>query len=160
MNRTQQFYAHPSYVGGNFPVYSGSRRQRGGSVFGSALRNILPDKSTVGKAVGQQLLGYVSDVARDVMQGQSIGDAMKERAKERAASALSKGVKQISHMAGQAIARKLKRPAPTPVSRPAKRRRVAPPAPPRRRRVMKRRPRVSMQKRMPRLRHRPRGRLF
>ena len=113
MNRTHDFYSRPSYVGGiSFPVYSGSRRQRGGSIFGSALRQILPDGATVKKALGRQVMGFVGDVAKDVMAGESIGDAMKERAKERAADILSEGVKKMSNMAGQAITRNLKRKRP------------------------------------------------
>ena len=37
MDSTRDFYSKPSYVGGaSFPVYSGSRRQVGGRIFGSS----------------------------------------------------------------------------------------------------------------------------
>ena len=153
MNRTHDFYSRPSYVGGTgFPVYSGSRRQRGGSIFGATLRQVLPDGATVKKAVGKQVLGFVGDVAKDVMRGESAGDALKNCAKERAAGILSKGVKNLSGIAGKAIARQLKKSAPSNQHRPAKRRRFAPPPrrrrqlPPPRRRPKSHRRHVSMQK--------------
>ena len=43
-DRTAAFYSGPSYTfrGAGFPVYSGSRRQRGGSILGALARNVLP----------------------------------------------------------------------------------------------------------------------
>ena len=40
MDHTAAFYSRPSYVGGAGPIFSGARRQRGGSVFG-ALKSIV-----------------------------------------------------------------------------------------------------------------------
>ena len=54
MNPTAQFYAQPSYRGGiNFPVYTGSRRQAGGSVFGVVKRAVVPILKTAGKEAGK-----------------------------------------------------------------------------------------------------------
>ena len=58
MDPTAQFYARPSYVGGiNFPVYTGSRRQTGGSVFGAIKRAVVPTLKSAGKEMGKQTLG-------------------------------------------------------------------------------------------------------
>ena len=119
MNRTHQFYARPSYVGGSFPVYSGSRRHRGGSIFGATKPFFIPDAGTIKKvaeflpnaikkAADRQTNEYVSGVTQDVMNGESIADSLKERA----GKLLTKGVKTLTRMAGKAIANKRRRPPP------------------------------------------------
>ena len=51
MDDTLAFYSRPSteYRGGGFPVFAGSRRQRGGGIFGSLKRFFLPIAKNVGK---------------------------------------------------------------------------------------------------------------
>ena len=92
MDRAQHFYSRPSYVGGSFPVYSGSRRQSGGSVFGAIGRSVAPAASTIGKTLGREALGFVGDVAHDVADGSSFKDALKARAKERIQRTLERGI--------------------------------------------------------------------
>ena len=110
MNRTHEFYSRPSYVGGGFPVYSGSRRQRGGTIFGATLRDILPDTATAKRALKRVATRYTNDVAHDVKSGDSVKEAMSERAKELTSNLLSRGVKKITSMAGRAVSNKLRGP--------------------------------------------------
>lgn len=138
MNATTRFYSQPSYVGGlPFPVYSGSRRQTGGSVFGAIKRAVVPSLKTAGKEMGKQALGLFTDVAQDVLSGENIGDSIKQRAKERAAEAARLGIQSITRSATQALSRgATKRLASTSrgfTAPPAKRRRRTAPPPPTRR---------------------------
>ena len=49
MDHTVHFYSQPSYRGGaNFPIFTGSRRQRGGGIFGSLGRMFAPIAKRVG----------------------------------------------------------------------------------------------------------------
>ena len=171
MNSTARFYSQPSYVGGvPFNVYSGSRRQTGGSVFGAVKRAVLPTLKTAGKEMGKQAIGLFKDVAQDVLSGENLGDSIKQRAKERAAEAARRGIQTLSNSAAQALSRSaLKRPAtslPRAVAPPRKRprrRTTHAPAVRRRRRPppvnVNRRPpirRMTRQRQfMPRYRHRP-----
>ena len=154
MNRTHVFYSRPSYVGGSFPIYSGSRRQRGGTIFGAGNREFLPDATTMNR---KQVSSYMDDVANDVLEGKSVTDSMKERA----ADVLNEGIKRATRMADRAIVNKLnnRRRRPGVISRPAAKRarivrRPRPRARPRPRlrrrqpvkRLAPRRRRVSMQK--------------
>ena len=52
MDRTAAFYSAPSYRygGGAMPVFSGSRRQRGGSIFGAFKRLFMPIITSLGKS--------------------------------------------------------------------------------------------------------------
>ena len=153
MNATSRFYSQPSYVGGiNLSVYSGSRRQTGGSVFGAIKRAVVPTLKTAGKEMGKQALGLFTDVAKDVLSGENLGDSIKQRAKERAAEAARRGIQTITNTASQALRRSaVKRRAPsygfTAAAPPAKRqqrraptRRAPAQAPVRRRPPAQRRP--------------------
>lgn len=90
MDRTSTFYSHPSHVGGGFPVFSGSRRQRGGSIFGALSRTVLPMLRSFGKrALGhaaKKALGLGQHVLFDTMRGvnprQSLMKHGKQAAKE------------------------------------------------------------------------------
>ena len=86
MDRTATFYAQPTYSqrGGGLPVYSGSRRQRGGSVLGAIKAFIMPFLSGVknrvihhAKAEGAKVL---KGVARDAVQGRNIVQSAKTHA--------------------------------------------------------------------------------
>ena len=123
MDPTARFYSRPSYVGGiNIPVYSGSRRQTGGGVFGSIKRAIVPTLKTAGKEMGKQALGLFTDVAQDVLSGENLGDSIKQRAKERAAEAARRGIKTLTNTATHALRQTTrKRKASTHRPPPAKR---------------------------------------
>ena len=78
MDSTATFYSQPSYVssGGAFPVFAGGRRQRGGGIFGSLARMVLPALKSVGKSVlksaGQQALGLATEVAQSALSGEGL----------------------------------------------------------------------------------------
>lgn len=112
-----EFYAQPSYMaGGLFTVYSGSRRQRGGSFLGSVKKYIVPAGRTAlrgVKAAGRLAVKGVkaaakneavrevakkalehglmigTNVAVDALQGRNVGEAIKERAREHALQTLT-----------------------------------------------------------------------
>ena len=83
MDRTAAFYSRPSYVGAGFPVYSGSRRQRGGSILGSIAKFALPMLKNVGRAALGQAVGLAKDVAHDTLSGQNIRESFKRRGIQR-----------------------------------------------------------------------------
>ena len=96
MDRTAAFYSAPSYQyrgAGGFPVFSGSRRQRGGSILGSIAKVAMPILGNIGKAALGQAVGLAKDVAGDVMQGRNIRHSLKQhglkRLKNTAMSSLS-----------------------------------------------------------------------
>ena len=76
MDATARFYSQPSYVGGGFPVFSGSRRQRGGGIFGALAKMVLPVLKNVGSSVlrtaGREAVGLASDVAQSALSGQGL----------------------------------------------------------------------------------------
>ena len=94
MDATAHFYSGP--VG--FSPFSGSRRQFGGGIFGSLARAILPKLKDFGKAAARRALTTASNVASDVAQGASFGDAIKSHGKEFLKDSISDG---ISRLAGQ-----------------------------------------------------------
>lgn len=86
MDRTAAFYSQPSYVqrgGGGLPVYSGSRRQRGGSVLGAIKSFIMPFLGNVKqKAIQrakQEAWGLAKGVALDAFHGRNIANSLKRR---------------------------------------------------------------------------------
>ena len=96
MDRTAAFYSAPSYQyrgAGGFPVFSGSRRQRGGSILGSIAKVAMPILGNIGKAALGQAVGLAKDVAGDLAQGRNIGQSLKQhglkRLKNTAMSSLS-----------------------------------------------------------------------
>ena len=80
MDYTANFYSQPSYRGGaSFPVFSGSRRQRGGGIFGSLGKMFLPIAKRVGKKLLREGVGLARDVAQDVMSGKDIKESLINR---------------------------------------------------------------------------------
>ena len=82
MDRTAAFYSAPSYQyrgAGGFPVFSGSRRQRGGSILGSIAKVAMPILGNIGKAALGQAVGLAKDVAGDLAQGRNIKESLKQR---------------------------------------------------------------------------------
>ena len=86
MDFTTRFYSRPSYAGSGI-VFSGARRQRGGSILGALRSIVMPIFSKFGprvaKSVGniakRQVLGLASDMLQDKMMGKKMGDAIRER---------------------------------------------------------------------------------
>ena len=75
MDTTARFYSQPSYIGGGgFPVFAGSRRQRGGGILGSLAKLVLPVVKSVRKSVlrsaGNEAFGLARDVAESALSGQ------------------------------------------------------------------------------------------
>ena len=97
MDRTAHFYSQPTYVqrGAGLPVYSGSRRQRGGSILGALKGFIMPFlggvKNRALKRAKSEAFGLVKDVALDAMSGKNVGQSLKTRGLQRA-KRLGKGV--------------------------------------------------------------------
>ena len=89
MDRTAAYYSGPSFHysgnGGAFGVYSGSRRQRGGGIFGSLARLILPVASSVGKRILRQgartAIDLTKNVVSDALEGKNVGQSIKAHGK-------------------------------------------------------------------------------
>ena len=109
MDRTASFYAQPSY-GGGFPIFSGSRRQRGGSIFGALARVALPLAKRVGTSLlrtgARQAIGLASNIADDVIAGKNIGQSFKTHGKSHlkqfGRSALKTGTQELRNLAASA----------------------------------------------------------
>ena len=107
MDRTAAFYMRPSYDfhGSGFPVFMGSRRQRGGSIFGSLKRFFTPIAKTVGRNLLSQGVGLAKDITSDALAGKNIKESIlshgKERAKNLGTSALKQGLGTLTNMVGQ-----------------------------------------------------------
>ena len=85
MDRTANFYSQPTYVQqGGLPIYSGSRRQRGGGVLGAIKSFFMPILGNVAKRGVQSALGLAKDVAIDAFTGRKITDSLKNRGIKRA----------------------------------------------------------------------------
>ena len=135
MDATARFYSQPSYVGGGFPVFAGSRRQRGGGIFGSLAKMVLPALKSVGSSVlrnvGREAVGLARDVADTALSGQGLSGIRQTLQQQ--------GLKRLRSVGRDALATTLNQfqPQAPPVANPAaplgKRRRVATTAPTKRR---------------------------
>lgn len=99
MDATAQFYSHPSYVGRGLPVYSGSRRQSGGSIFGALGRMILPILRPLGKSLAKRAVGVASNVAMDALDGRKIGESLKRRGIAAAKQGLQDVIRPVAPIA-------------------------------------------------------------
>ena len=129
MDRTATFYSQPTYGqrGGGLPIYSGSRRQRGGSILGALKSFIMPflgnAKRNVIRHAKSQVWNLAKNVTQDVIRGRNVGQALKRRGIQHAKQ-LGKNV--LHDTVGSAIApaqRKRKAPA-RHAKRPTKKRRI------------------------------------
>ena len=86
MDPTASFYSGPSYVfrGHGFPIYSGSRRQRGGSIFGALKSMAIPFLKNAAKRGIRRAVSFVTDVAGDVFTGSNVKESLKKRGKSHA----------------------------------------------------------------------------
>ena len=107
MDDTLAFYSRPSteYRGGGFPVFAGSRRQRGGGIFGSLKRFFLPIAKNVGKNLLSKGLGLARDVAQDALEGKNIKSSIVDRGKAAAINVgkdtAREGINAISNLIGR-----------------------------------------------------------
>ena len=125
MDRTAAFYSRPSYVGAGFPVFAGSRRQRGGSILGALKSMVGPVLSSLKSSVMKEGVGLLSDVVSDVTQGRSLGSSLKTR-----------GLKRLGNVGNQTLSTILpsrKRRVSATAGAPATKRRRLPPRQQRRR---------------------------
>ena len=117
MDLTADFYSRPSHEfrgSGGFHVFAGSRRQRGGSIFGSLKNIILPVLKPLLKELSSKLLssglGLASDVATNVLAGKNIKDVIKNQGTSRAKAfgkeALKTGVSALTKMVGKGSRRR------------------------------------------------------
>lgn len=87
MDHTATFYSRPSYVGGAGPIFTGARRQRGGSVLGAIKSIVSPLLSGVGNSIKKNAmnnaLGLATDVMGDMFSGKNVKSSLLNRAKER-----------------------------------------------------------------------------
>ena len=118
MDRTAAFYSSPSYShGGSMPIFSGSRRQRGGSIFGALKRFFLPVITAIGKKVArhgaQQAVGLAKDVVKDALMSKNVPDSLKRHGKKRALDftryAADEGLNSLERMIGSGSRRKKRR---------------------------------------------------
>ena len=107
MDPIAEFYSRPSdeYRGGAFNVFAGSRRQRGGGIFGSLKNFFVPIAKTLGKNLLSHGIGLARDVAQDAMEGKSVKNSLMDRGKARALdfgkSAARQSVHALSNMIGK-----------------------------------------------------------
>ena len=107
MDQTADFYSRPSYNyrgAGGFPIFAGSRRQRGGGIFGSLKSFFTPIAKSVGKRLIKQGVALASDVVKDVMTGKNIKSALlthgKARAKNIGKLVASEGLSAVGNLIG------------------------------------------------------------
>ena len=109
MDRTASFYSRPSYEGGAGPIFTGARRQRGGSVFGAVKSIVAPLLSGVGKSLKKNALnnafGLATDVVGDIFTGKNIKSSLIGRAKQRGLKTLKD---TFSDVRGMPLRRKQK----------------------------------------------------
>lgn len=80
MDRTAHFYAQPSYArGGGLPIFSGSRRQRGGNVLGAIKSFFMPILGKVARRGVNSAVNLAKNVALDAFSGKNIGQSLKSR---------------------------------------------------------------------------------
>lgn len=85
MDRTANFYSQPTYVQrGGLPIYSGSRRQRGGNVLGALKNFFMPILGSAAKRGLKSAVGLAKDVVTDAFAGKNIGQSFKNRGITRA----------------------------------------------------------------------------
>ena len=102
MDRTANFYTQPTYVarGGALPIYSGSRRQRGGNVLGAIKSFFMPILAKIAKRGVRSAASMAKNVAFDAFLGKNIKQSVKNRgineAKQLGMDAVNEMFRQIS----------------------------------------------------------------
>lgn len=99
MDYTAHFYSKPSYVGAGGAIFSGSRRQRGGSILGSIKSVVVPFVKSIGRnlfgVAKKQAVGLASDVVSDAINGRNIKDSLKARGKQRLLKGAQQGLNKL-----------------------------------------------------------------
>lgn len=123
MDRTAAFYSQPSYVqrGLGLPVYSGSRRQRGGSVLGALKSFVMPVINQAKNSAKGEAWRLAKGLAADAFRGRNLTESIKTRGIE-SLKRLGKDVINKT-LAGPGLTSR-KRKAPVKKRPPAKKRRV------------------------------------
>ena len=100
------FYSNPTYLsGGAFTIYSGSRRQRGGSVLGSIRKFVVPAGHTLMrgiKSAGQTAVRGIKSAGQYAVKGAKAA-AKNETVREVAKKALEHGVTIGTNVAVDAL---------------------------------------------------------
>ena len=102
MDYTATFYSRPSYVGSGV-IFSGARRQRGGSILGALKATVLPILSafgpkilrSVGNIAKKQLFKLGTDVVRDKIMGKKLSDSFAQHGKARLLEGAKEGLSSI-----------------------------------------------------------------
>jgi hypothetical protein len=105
----EEYYSHQ--VGSGLPYYSGVPLQRGyglGGIFGSLFRTIFPFIKQGAKTVGKELLKTGVSIASDVVSGQNVKSAAKQRFQETGKTLADKAVNKAKSMLGGGYKRKRK----------------------------------------------------
>ena len=111
MDRTAAYYSSPTYTfgAGMMPVFSGSRRQRGGSIFGAIKSFLMPVLSAFGRKVvkrgASEAVGLAKDIASEAFSSGKLSAApVKSIAKKRALNlgkfATTEGLDSLQKMIG------------------------------------------------------------
>ena len=113
MDYTAKYYSRPSYVGSGV-VFSGERRQRGGSILGALKSIVLPILSKVGpkilKSVGniakKQAFGLATDLLTDKVSGKNMTESLKSRGKARLLQSAAQGLNAIGSVVNRPNSRR------------------------------------------------------
>ena len=118
MDRTAAFYSGPSFrFGGGFPIYSGARRQRGGTIFGAIKRLAMPAIKSLGKKVlrkgATEAIGLTRNVIGDAIAGKNVRSSVQDRAAKRLRSvakySADEGLDALENMIGSGKRRRRRR---------------------------------------------------
>lgn len=104
-NTRQLTSYYTAQAGGAFPVYAGSRYQRGGGIgsfLGGIGRRILPFLAKGAKVLGKEALRSGINVAADALEGRNISDSIRERAAESKEVLREKAVRKLKEFGEQA----------------------------------------------------------
>lgn len=103
MDHTAHFYSKPSYIGAGV-IFSGARRQRGGSILGALKSVVLPIVKRIGRSFGRvaskNALGLATDVLHDTISGRNIKDSIINRGKNRLFQTANEGLTNIGSAIG------------------------------------------------------------
>ena len=103
MDSTAYFYSRPSYATGAGAIFSGARRQRGGSIFGALKSIVAPLLSGVGRSLKRNVIrnavGLANDVVTDVSSGKNIKTSLMTRGKQRGLNMLKQTLGNVTRRA-------------------------------------------------------------
>ena len=116
MDYTASFYSRPSYVGSG-AIFSGARRQRGGSILGALKSLVLPVMAAVGpkliRSVGniakKQVFGLATDLLADKVRGRNMTNSLKTHGRTRLLQGASDGLNSIGNMMNVGSTRRARR---------------------------------------------------